>query len=237
MSYTSAFFENHAGGSRRSADRIAGIVLDLVRPKSVVDVGCGVGTWLAAFCEAGVLDITGFDGDYVDRTLLQIPAESFHPVDLAEVWTLSSQPWPERRYDLAISLEVAEHLPPEFSDAFVRQLTDMAPAVLFSAAIPRQSGTGHINERWQSEWAAIFASYGYHPHDVIRPAVWTDRDVEPWYAQNALLYLREPSHQSTVLDLVHPRLWEKNLHNAEVRQRIRNWSRSMFWNGVRAVRH
>src|SRR5690242_20320204 len=138
MSYTSAFFQNQAAGSQRSADRIAAIIVEALQPKSVVDLGCGVGTWLAAFQRLGVERVEGYDGDYVDRQLLQIPPANFHPIDLS---TALRNGEPSGDFDLAISLEVGEHLPPPVSGALVQQLTALAPAVLFSAAIPRQSGT------------------------------------------------------------------------------------------------
>jgi SAM-dependent methyltransferase len=228
MSYTSTFFDSQLTGSRRSADRIAPIIMERLHPRSVVDVGCGVGTWLAAFKEAGARDVLGLDGDYVDRRQLQIEEDQFQPVDLLAASHLPDQ-FPDRRFDLAISLEVGEHLPPSYSYLFVELLTNLAPAVLFSAAIPRQSGTDHINERWQSEWAGDFAKYGYYPHDVVRPDVWDDQDVEPWYAQNMLLYLPERYSERVTLNLVHPRLWEKNLHNADLGVRARRealrWAR------------
>jgi SAM-dependent methyltransferase len=233
MSYTSGFFETQAAGSQQSADRIAGIIVDELHPKSVVDLGCGVGTWLAAFQRLGVERIEGYDGDYVDRKLLRIAPGSFHPIDLS---TALRNGEPDGSFDLAISLEVGEHLPPEASDALVQRLTALAPAVLFSAAIPRQSGTDHINERWQSDWARMFAVHGYHPHDTIRPAVWDDPAVEPWYAQNALLYLREPSPAPVLLDLVHPKLWEKNLANAALGAQVRNRLQRLFWSGVDRIR-
>jgi hypothetical protein len=235
MSYSNAFFLNHAEGSRRSADRIAGIVTDKLHPTSVVDFGCGVGTWLSAFRDLGATDIQGFDGDYVNRDLLQIPPGAFRPVDFNSV--LCVKPWwPDRRYDLAVSLEVGEHLLPQNSAALVQRLTEMAPAVLFSAAIPRQSGTGHINERWQSDWATMFAAHGYYPHDVIRPMVWNDPAVEPWYAQNVLLYLQEPAEAVQVLDLVHPRLWEKNLRNATIRARLERALKKMYYAAIGVAR-
>jgi hypothetical protein len=83
-----------------------------------------------------------------------------------------------------MSLEVAEHLPPDRSNSFIAELTALAPVALFSAAIPQQGGTDHINERWQSYWAGLFKKRGFSPLDVIRPAVWENDAVERWYRQN-----------------------------------------------------
>src|SRR6266545_3258022 len=183
--YDAAFYADQADGSLRSARVVAPIVMDLVRPASVLDVGCGLGTWLAAFAELGVTDFLGIDGDYVERAKLKIPADRFQPVNLANPPALG------RTFDLAVCLEVAEHLPEPASPGLVKLLTDAAPVVLFSAAIPGQGGTDHINERWPAFWRELFAARGYVRLDPIRPRVLRDRRVEWWYQQNAFLFVRQ----------------------------------------------
>jgi SAM-dependent methyltransferase len=162
---------------------IVPIVMELVRPASVVDVGCGNGLWLSVFAEHGVADLVGVDGDYVDRGALRILPDRFVAHDLATPLRLP------RKFDLVVSLEVAEHLPARCAALFVDSLTRMGSAVLFSAAVPRQGGTNHVNERWQDYWAALFSERGFQVIDCIRWRVWANGDVEPWYAQNTLLYV------------------------------------------------
>src|SRR5262245_9543620 len=112
-SYSSSYYEKLRSSGRNSARVIVPIVLELVDPKSVIDVGCGTGTWLATFAEHGIDDYLGVDGEYADRGLLEIPSSRFLPRDLRFPLRL------DRTFDLAISLEVAEHLPEECSDIFV----------------------------------------------------------------------------------------------------------------------
>lgn len=196
---------------------IVPLVVRRLRPQSVVDVGCGLGTWLAVFGENGVADVVGVDGDYVDPARLEIPPVSFVAHDLSRSLRL------DRRFDLALSLEVAEHLPPRCAATFVDSLTALAPFVLFSAAIPFQGGTNHVNEQWPDYWAALFEARGFAPVDCFRRHVWGNDDVEWWYAQNTLLFVEEgrlgvppgggPPLERTPraqLALVHPRqyLWQ-----------------------------
>lgn len=187
--YTSDFYRELRSGAARSAEVIVPLVTNLLRPASVVDVGCGDGTWLAVFLKLGAPEILGIDGDHVGPDLLQIPPGSFRAIDLTRSFNL------DRTFDLAVSLEVAEHLPAECARAFVESLTRLAPAVLFSAAIPFQGGNHHVNEQWPDQWAAIFRGHGYLPVDCIRRRVWQNDDVEWWYAQNTLLFV-----QSTLLE-------------------------------------
>ncbi|MEL7346790.1 MAG: methyltransferase domain-containing protein [Pseudomonadota bacterium] len=203
--YDTAFFDGQRDGSIASADLIVPLVLRHFSPRRVVDVGCGVGGWLAAFQRNGVSEVQGFDGDYVDRGMLEIPADRFTPADLSNAPALG-------QFDLACTLEVAEHLPETSADHFVDRLTEAAPVVLFSAAVPGQDGSSHINEQWPSYWAEKFARRGFVTLDIIRPEIWTDEHIQPWYRQNILVFCK-PDHvpqgmtpvpQHGRLDMAHP---------------------------------
>ena len=187
------------------------MVIAAVQPNTVIDVGCGVGTWLAVLAENGVADVWGIDGDYVDRALLQIPEERFLPHDLTKRVHL------ERRFDLVLCLEVAEHLPADSAPTLIDSLVGLGPVILFSAAIPYQGGTHHVNEQWPEYWARHFAARGYAPVDCVRCRIWQLEDVQWCYAQNILLFvergylnsnsfLRREAENTppTPLSLVHP---------------------------------
>lgn len=182
--YDRGFYTGQQAGSVESAREIVPIILRLIQPKKVIDVGCGVGTWLSVFVELGVTDYLGVDGSYVPTDMLLVPKDHFRSHDLKQPLQL-----PEM-YDLAVSLEVAEHLPASCATAFVESLTNLAPAVLFSAAVPFQGGTSHVNEQWPEYWAELFARRGYEPVDCIRRQVWRSTNVCWWYAQNAMLFVR-----------------------------------------------
>lgn len=181
--YTREFYEYKKGWTHRSADTITSVLLEHFTPQSVVDVGCGTGTWLAAFRNHGISDVLGVDGDYVEESMLEIPRENFLPFDLSKPLQL------ERGFDLAISLEVAEHLDEAHADNFIDSLTDLAPIVLFSGAIPHQGGVNHVNEQWQDYWADKFKLKDYIPIDAIRKFTWSNNDVAAHYAQNIILYV------------------------------------------------
>ena len=181
--YSASYYASIRDGSLQSARVVLARALEFITPTSVVDVGCGIGTWLRALEERGVPRLLGVDGDYVDRSQLLIPQERFRPADLQLPLQLGE------RFDLAITMEVAEHLDEGAADTFVASLVALAPVVLFSAAIPQQGGQHHVNEQWPSYWAEKFARWGYEAFDCIRPAVWDRPDVMWWYKQNALLFV------------------------------------------------
>ncbi len=183
--YTKRFFLNEKDTSLKSAKVIVPWLKELVNPKSVVDLGCGIGTFLCVFKELGISDCLGIDGDYVDRSLLSIPKEKFKAADLKKPLTLT------REFDLAMSLEVGEHLPQQSAATLVESLVNCAPVVMFSAAIPFQGGTEHLNEQWPEFWVELFAKYDYTVVDCIRPKVWRNENVACWYAQNTLLFVEK----------------------------------------------
>jgi SAM-dependent methyltransferase len=206
--YGSSFQEGHSSGSSRSATRVVPLVKELVEPTSVLDVGCGVGTWLAAWIEVGVSDVVGIDGDYVDRDTLKIPSNKYLAYNLEEPLDLG------RRFDLVMSLEVAEHLRPHVARSFVESLVRHGDTILFSAAIPGQGGTGHVNEQWPSYWADLFAEHDYQPINALRGALWDVHDVEPWYRQNCLLFVNGTIRETLAnqwplnsLNVVHPEIF------------------------------
>jgi SAM-dependent methyltransferase len=220
--YDPSFYTHHVERARRSAETVVPLLLDRYRPRSVVDVGCGLGAWLAVFREHGIDDVLGLDGEYVLRNDLEIPRSSFRAADLAQSISVG------RGFDLALSLEVVEHLPAERAAPFVRMLTELAPVVVFSAAIPMQGGTGHVNEQWPSYWVSEFEALNYVALDFIRPAIWSDRNVDYWYAQNLLVFVDEDAlpalpllaaererTRSSQLDVVHPSLYLKVQHSPE----------------------
>lgn len=169
--YDESFWANHLKCLVQSARVVVPVVTELVGPQSVVDVGCGIGAWLGAFAESGVKVVRGLDGDYIDRRRLCFDVSSFTAVDLRTSIEIPG------KYDLAVCLEVAEHLPARQAGSLVTALTGAAPVVLFSAALPGQGGTSHINEQWPEYWRRLFEARGYWMLDPIRPRICEDNRV------------------------------------------------------------
>lgn len=198
--YDPAFYATIRAGCQSSAEVVVPLVLArLGSIKSVVDVGCGEGWWADAFAKRGC-NILGIDGAYVDTSPL---GGNFFAHDLNRPLRNTFR---GHRFDLAVSLEVAEHLTPSRAASFVDDLCYLAPVVLFSAAIPHQTGAGHINLQWPSYWAGLFRRHGYDFDGSIRFVIWDDPRIEPWYRQN--LHIATAGCESRTFDLVHPIIHE-----------------------------
>jgi SAM-dependent methyltransferase len=228
--YSADWFRARASGAETSSRVVVPHVLELVHPSSVVDVGCGTGSWLATFRELGVATIRGVDGEWVPREELAIPPEDFVTADLTAGIPV------DERFDLAVSLEVGEHLPETSAATFVDSLTRLAPVVLFSAAIPGQPGHGHVNAQWPEYWIALFERRGYVAIDALRPRIWADESVKYFYRQNSLLFTdrdRLPdlpelaaaaeAAEGPVRAVVHPKLYDVYLRR-DIRRLVRPFS-------------
>jgi SAM-dependent methyltransferase len=226
VGYDPKLHDQDARGSLRSARIFLGFLCQLWKPHSVVDFGCGFGTWLLACKELGVERLLGLDGVWIPPEKILDRAIEFQHQDLTKGVCLSES------FDLALSLEVAEHLPPDAAEGFVKSIASSADAVVFSAAFVGQPGAGHVNTRPHSYWAARFLAEGYQLFDILRPEFWSDSRVEPWYRQNTFLYVRanhplfqalslagrRPERDVRFVDCIHP--WLYTLVLGELQRRL-----------------
>lgn len=181
--YGPDFYSNQAENAYKSALATLPFIINLLKPKSVVDLGCGIAPWLKACVDLGVSDVLGIEGEYVKELKTYIPIENYKFFNLEKRLTIN------RHFDLALSLEVGEHLSKDASQNLVDSLCGLSDIILFSAAIIGQEGTMHINEQFPEYWAKLFKLNNYLPVDYIRPLIWDDSKVEVWYKQNILIYV------------------------------------------------
>lgn len=188
-----------------AAEQVLPVLFSIFKPKSILDVGCGLGNWIEVAKKMGVEEVVGVDGSYVNRTLLKIDDKEFIEKDLTKPFDLNT------KFDLAICLEVAEHLPETSSDTLIQSIVAHTDVVMFSAAIPGQGGQNHINEQWPTYWQELFQKYDYDMIDFFRPKIWNNTKIERWYRQNMFLVVKKGhtlSDQGSkgIVSLVHPEL-------------------------------
>jgi SAM-dependent methyltransferase len=182
--YDVEYFDGIAYGMAASADVIARSIADEFRPAAVADVGCGPGLLLAALRDRG---ISGVGFDHAAAALARCRAQGLdaRPIDLIVAEELPG------RADVVISAEVAEHLPPAAAAGFVDLLCRAAPVVVFTAAVPGQGGTEHLNEQPNEYWVDLFNRRGFrHRSDLTERwrREWAAAGVHPWYARNVMVF-------------------------------------------------
>ena len=182
--YGANFYEDNQYGSFMSAIEVLKYLIPIYNPSSIVDFGCGTGTWLAAAKQINRdIQVTGVDGDYVDRNMLMVKKEEFLARDLTENLDL------HKKFDMVISLEVAEHLNEKYADTFIDTLCRHSDIVLFSAAHVGQGGDGHVNEQPISYWVEKFEKRGYIWND-IRNEFKDNYNIEQWYKDNISIFIK-----------------------------------------------
>lgn len=232
-SKNSKFYHDDRLVSFHSAAVIVPVINALVKPASVIDLGCGSGSFLNQFKQHGVKTVLGLDGEWANLSLVKqyLSEDEFAIVDL-ENFSVNG-----RRFDLAINLEVAEHLSEASADKHVENLTQLSNVILFSAAIPFQGGQNHINEQWPSYWAEKFRKHDYLFMDILRPIFWGNHQVEYWYQQNIFLVVKKGYSPDLavldqykdpyrIMDCVHPAIYNQKITTI---QRIKNLDIKTAW--------
>jgi len=182
----------------KSADAFLPFLKEYINPQSVIDVGCGLGTWLKVFVDDGCNEILGVDGNYIDKSKLCIKEEYFLLHDLTCTLRL------DKKYDLAICSEVAEHLPEDKAEVLIDTLINASDTILFSAALPLQGGQNHVNEQPFAYWVQKFNDKGFVMKDYFREKIWDNSNIDWWYKQNLFLVVRSDQEQEPILDYYHP---------------------------------
>lgn len=185
------------------------IILRFIKePGSAIDFGCGTGHWLAGLQSSiPTVEVIGINEQARADAGHFLRADQFRYADLRETVDF------KRKFDLAVCVEVAEHLPESAADTLVRSITRHSDVVVFSAGIPHQDPT-HENEQWPDYWIKKFAEHDFNCFDCLRPAMWNNQDISVWYRQNIMLFMKEP--QRPLVDtkdwegaaVVHPQYFE-----------------------------
>jgi SAM-dependent methyltransferase len=167
-----------------SADTMAASIQRELAPRSLIDVGCGTGALMLALERLGV-GCTGFDQATAALAHCRERGLTVRQLDIVR------DPLPQERADVAVSTEVAEHLPQSASERFVELLTAVAPVVLMSAALPGTGGKDHVNEQPSEYWIAKFAARGFQHDRALSTRLreeWRDAGVDPIYFKSLMIF-------------------------------------------------
>jgi len=172
---------------------------------SLLDVGCGTGTWLKAALDMGVQRAMGVDGVAVKDDELLVPRRLIRQINFESPFDL------EEKFDAVLCLEVAEHLPPSAAEDFVRSMCRHGDFILFSAACPGQAGQHHVNCQWPDYWQKLFNENGFVCSDAPRWQIWSVAEIEPWYRQNIFTATYDANlagREKRICKVIHPDLFE-----------------------------
>jgi SAM-dependent methyltransferase len=205
---------------------------------SVLDIGCGLGTWLAVAKKRGA-DVLGVEGPWCKVESLEVESELVLIQDLEEPLEL------DRKFDVAVSIEVGEHLSAAAAPKLVKALVSHSNHVIFSAAVPFQGGHGHVNEQFLTYWINLFSEHGYRPLDVFRGHIWSDESIHWWLWQNVMLFASDAAIEANPkltaeslvvrpLDIIAPSIYQDRLLAAILQ--VRDMQESLLRKGRARIR-
>ncbi|MBI4779469.1 methyltransferase domain-containing protein [Candidatus Falkowbacteria bacterium] len=153
--YDQKFFNSALKLENSSAKEFTAILIKHFWPKSVIDIGCGIGVYLAEF-KANNIKIIGFDGSPA-AIIGSLAGDKIKLHDLCRPLKLSS------KFDLCLCLEVAEHLEKNCAQTLISTLTGLSSTIICTAATPGQGplSIGHINEQPPEYWQKLFGQKNF----------------------------------------------------------------------------
>ena len=159
------------------ADRLALFMRDIIRPKMVLDIGCGPGHFVESMIDIGI-HCVGID---IDERVNGKPY-LFHQDILSTKFVA----------DVAICLEVVEHIHEDHADKIVDKISTMfTDTLIFTAAQPGQGGVGHINCQYPRYWSDKFQNVGLKRNklmeDMLRLYCQQGRYMG-WFYNNLLVF-------------------------------------------------
>jgi len=182
--YDQEFFDYTISSELGSSPDVAGILMKYYHPKSVIDIGCGCGIYIKAFHDLGIEDVIGYDGSKHALEKGLLPEKIF-------LHDLREHIFIDRKYDLCLCIEVAEHIDNEYSVKLVQTLTNASDVVFFTAASPGQGGLHHVNEQPYEFWEGIFHKFGFRMDDRTEAVCreMAEKGVIYWIVRNAMIFV------------------------------------------------
>lgn len=170
----------------QDANQLADTIIDIYSPDNVIEFGCGTGRLLYRYTERGIT-VYGIDASSSALEQSKLPDECLQQHDLTQPFST------EEKYDIALAIEILEHLPQKAADTVVDSISNAAKTVLVSAATPGQGGTHHVNEQPHAYWIEKFETRGmtYQPSTTEKIRSQLKLDDLMWISDNLIVFKKD----------------------------------------------
>jgi len=156
---------------------------------SIVDYGCGAGWNLHHLKFYGITDLVGIEPN---RDALSVMDDDIKKC--VSFRSLKRKINLDRKFDIALCIEVAEHLESKYADLIIENITRHSDLLIFSAATPDQGGWGHINEQPFEYWEAKLNKVGFYCNKETTAQFRTylrAKGAKKWYCKNITVFERK----------------------------------------------
>ncbi len=187
--YNDSYYVGIERNAQRSKRVIVEHVVRYFHPKCVLDVGCGSGAFLEEL-QARDIEVLGLE--YSEAAVAICRAKKI-PVLRCDLE--NEQPSLARVFDVVLSTEVAEHLPESCASRYIDLLCSAGRHIVFTAAVPGQTGDDHVNPQPNEYWIQMFTERGF---DYLAPLSlewrksWEAQGVCDFYCANLMLFQPKP---------------------------------------------
>lgn len=161
------------------ADRLAKFIKQVIRPKMVLDIGCGPGHFVESMLDVGI-NAVGID---IDERVVGKPYLFQQDILSTKFVT-----------DVAICLEVLEHIHEDHAEEVIDKISTMfTDTLIFTAAQPGQGGVGHINCQPKEYWDKLFNQNGLYRNTLMEDTLLLyckQGRYMGWFYNNLLVYTK-----------------------------------------------
>lgn len=188
--YDAKFYDLNITEGTKMAIWFVPLLREIFQFKSLLDVGCGTGHYLRFCVDHGLSDVLGIEGSPHAFERLLVDKSQVVRHDLREPFRAG------RKWDVALSIEVAEHIDKASAGTYVRTLATSSDTVVLTAARPGQGGRAHVNlqppEWWQERFRQEHFEYDERLTERLKAGIRRAREsgafVTSWFEPNVMVF-------------------------------------------------
>lgn len=186
--YTSKYYNRHLESYRKWENEVGRSIVKTLQPQSILDIGCGVGSYLEGALQYGCKDILGLDVSFETAKEFLTPeispyikyGDATKPLDL------------NRKFKCVMSFETGEHIESDKTGVFIDNLCKHSSKyIILTAAPPGQAGTGHINLREKKFWISEVTKRNFKFDSKLCDhfvSEWAKFGVEKYILRNLMVF-------------------------------------------------
>jgi len=191
--YDKDFFLSNQEEGLKIYEWFVPLLHNIFKFQSIVDFGCATGSSLFYALKQGVSDVLGIEGSPEAFSNLLIDKKYIIQHDLREPLKV------DRKYDIALSIEVAEHINKKYTDIYLESMCNSSDLIIFTGATPNQGGKCHINEQSHEWWIQKFREHSFGLDEKmtgllkrkIKENIKAGKFTAFWLVPNIMVFRRE----------------------------------------------
>jgi len=189
--YSYKYYNRHLVKYKEWENDVGKYIFNTFSPDSILDLGCGVGSYIEGALLAGCKKVLGIELNFDNAK--EYFTDLICPYIISGDVTINLKL--QCKFDCVISFEVGEHIEPDGTQGFINNLTSYTNKyIIFTAASPGQRGTGHINLLDKNIWIESVVKKGFvYRGDLVDKCKidWKEFNVESYIIKNLMIFRKD----------------------------------------------